>query len=559
MMNRIRGVILPVVLFILLLVGLLGAMFSFRVHADYSSTQAIAYRYQTRLAAEAGIERVKLLLRDHQLIQEMWYHNPDEMHRIVVWGHNIDHSVIGTNEELDDPVAYRFSIVADDTTDDEDYIRIGIIDESSKLNLNTATQEQLLIMVRSVIDDEEEINPQLIVDAIIDWRDRDSKPNGEQPDTEGEYYKNLSKPYLIKNKPFDTVEELLLVKGVTGQLLYGEDYDRNGLLNPNEGDGDQSFPPDNGDDQLNRGLYPYLTVTSYENNVDNENHNRIYLFGPQQQVREQLEEMFEGDTQIVDHIITAIAVSRSSRRGNNNNQPNNNNQSQNNPENNNPLDGNVPTSDQNDGSNPEENPEENAGQGQENENNQNNSNNSQESNQPQTTTRKIETPASLMRMRSPGGELVPSPIPLEKLAILMDRTTTLPPKQRRIDGLINVNTAPSQVLQCIPGITEEQVASIVDIRQSVGTDDMFTSAWLVFNEALDMDTYEKIAPYITARGQQFMIESLGYADHIGMVTRLQVIVDIAGPIAQTIYYRDLTRLGGHYPIREEDRENIRVR
>ena len=141
----------------------------------------------------------------------------------------------------------------------------------------------------------------------------------------------------------------------------------------------------------------------------------------------------------------------------------------------------------------------------------------------------------------------------------MDRTTTLPTKQQRIDGLINVNTAPSQVLQCIPGITDEQVASIVDIRQSVGTEDMLTSAWLVTSEALELDTYEMIAPYITARGEQFVIESLGYADHIGMVTRLQVIVDMAGPIAQTIYYRDLTKLGGHYPIREEDHENIRVR
>jgi len=552
-MHRTRGVILPVVLFILLLVGLLGAMFSFRVHADYSSTQAIAFRYQTRLAAEAGIERVKLLLRDHQLNQEMWYHNPDEMHRIVVWGQDIDHSIIGTNEELDDRYAYRFSIVADDPTEDEDYIRIGIIDESSKLNLNSATQEQLLILVRSVIDDEKEIDPQLIVDAIIDWRDGDSKPNGEQPDTEGEYYKNLSKPYHIKNKPFDTVEELLLVKGVTGQLLYGEDYDRNGLLTPNESDGDQSFPPDNGDDKLNRGLYPYLTVTSYENNVDNENHNRIYLFGPQEQVREQLEELFEGETQIIEHMITAIAISRSTRRGSNNNQQNNNSENNNQPENN------TKTGNEGDGSNPEENPEENAEQGQENGNNQNNENNSQESNPQQSTMRKIETPASLMRVRSPEGELIPSPIPLEKLAILMDRTTTLPPKQRRIDGLINVNTAPSQVLQCIPGITEEQVASIVDIRQSIGTDDMLTSAWLVIKEALDLDTYEKITPYITARGQQFMIESLGYADHIGMVTRLQVIVDVAGPIAQTIYYRELTRLGGHYPIREEDDENIRVR
>ena len=54
------------------------------------------------------------------------------------------------------------------------------------------------------------------------------------------------------------------------------------------------------------------------------------------------------------------------------------------------------------------------------------------------------------------------------------------------------------------------------------------------------------------------IEALGFADHIGTVTRLQVLVDLVGPIAQTIYYRDLSNLGGHFTIREEDKENVRV-
>ncbi len=77
--------------------------------------------------------------------------------------------------------------------------------------------------------------------------------------------------------------------------------------------------------------------------------------------------------------------------------------------------------------------------------------------------------------------------------------------------------------------------------------------------SVDFDTFERIAPLITARGQQFRIESLGYADHMGMITRLEVVVDMLGPIAETVYYRDLTYLGGHYPIREEDLEKARAR
>lgn len=546
-MKKTHGVILPVVLLVILLVGLLGAMFSFRVHADYSSTQAIAYRYQTRLAAQAGIERVKLLLRDHRLDQEMWYHNPDDLHRIIVWGHDLDYSVVGTNEEVDELSVFRFSIVADDPVDDEDYIRIGIMDESAKLNLNTATEEQLLTLLRFVIEDEKETNAKHLVDAIIDWRDADSIPHGELPDTEGEYYRILSKPYLVKNKPFESVEELLLVKGITGQILYGEDFDRNGLLTPNEDDTDESFPPDNGDDRLNRGLYPYLTVSSYENNVDNENRSRVYLLANENKLREDLEKVFEDDPEVIELIITAVRTSRGNQNNeNNNNQPNNNQNNnnppagQNNSENNSP-DGNSP---QGENTNPE---------------NENNSNNPQGENQGQSTARKLESPAMLIRVRSPEGELVEGPIAMEYLPVLMDRLTVIKPDQRRTDGLINVNTAPLQVLQCLPGITDEEVARIIDVRHGLSAEEMKTTAWLVMNEAVTMETYEHLAPLITARGQQFMIESLGYADHIGMVTRLQVIVDMVGPIAQTIYYRDVTRLGGQYPIREDDRENIRVR
>ncbi|MCG8375136.1 MAG: hypothetical protein MI702_01480, partial [Chlorobiales bacterium] len=115
MTMRRCGVILPVVLFILLLLGVFGAMFAFRANADLAATKAIAFRMQTRLAAEAGIERVKLLLRESRLDVDRWYHNPEELHRIIVWAHDVDPSALGTDEELDEgAMAYRFSIVADD-------------------------------------------------------------------------------------------------------------------------------------------------------------------------------------------------------------------------------------------------------------------------------------------------------------------------------------------------------------------------------------------------------------------------------------------------------------
>ena len=152
----------------------------------------------------------------------------------------------------------------------------------------------------------------------------------------------------------------------------------------------------------------------------------------------------------------------------------------------------------------------------------------------------------------------PSPIGLEHLATLLDRTTLVPPQQRQIPGLINVNTAPPLVLRCLD-LTDEQVDRIIEVRSSLDSEAKATPAWLLTEEVLDLDTFERIAQLITARGQQFTIEALGYADHIGMVTRLQVVVDMVGPIAQTVYYRDVSYLGARFPIREEDLENIRVR
>jgi general secretion pathway protein K len=59
-----------------------------------------------------------------------------------------------------------------------------------------------------------------IVDSLLDWKDADDfyRLHGAESD----YYQSLPNPYKAKNAPFETLEELLLVKGVTPSILYGE-------------------------------------------------------------------------------------------------------------------------------------------------------------------------------------------------------------------------------------------------------------------------------------------------------------------------------------------------
>lgn len=59
------------------------------------------------------------------------------------------------------------------------------------------------------------------VDAIIDWVDYGD--NSSEPDgAEADYYAGLEIPYPIKDGPMDDIEELLLIRGITPELYYGD-------------------------------------------------------------------------------------------------------------------------------------------------------------------------------------------------------------------------------------------------------------------------------------------------------------------------------------------------
>jgi hypothetical protein len=169
-------------------------------------------------------------------------------------------------------------------------------------------------------------------------------------------------------------------------------------------------------------------------------------------------------------------------------------------------------------------------------------------------TTPIRSPADLMLIQPKDG---PNLLTLEDLAILMDRTTM--ENKKKVNHVVNINTAPRAVLECLEGLQEEHIDAILEAREKLPDAKLRSPTWLLSEGILEMEAFAEVAPNITTRAQQFSIESLGYADHKGMVARLQVVLDMVGPIPQVIYYRDISYLGAPYPIREEDLEQQRGR
>ena len=163
----------------------------------------------------------------------------------------------------------------------------GLSDESAKINLNTASREMLEAMPF--------MTPELAA-AIIDWRDEDSEVT--DGGAEDETYLRLNPPYRCKNAPFESVDELRLVRGATLDILYGEDANLNGLLDPNENDGELAPPLDNRNGVLEAGLLGLVTVHSREPNTRADGSARINVSNPAQnndELRALLEETLGAD------------------------------------------------------------------------------------------------------------------------------------------------------------------------------------------------------------------------------------------------------------------------
>jgi hypothetical protein len=97
---------------------------------------------------------------------------------------------------------------------------------------------------------------------ILDWLDADAAPR--EYGAEADYYGGLSPPITPRNGPIGDLDELLQVRGVTPELLYGVDRNHNMFVDADEQPRGAMTTVDNAEGAMNRGWAAYLTITSVE-------------------------------------------------------------------------------------------------------------------------------------------------------------------------------------------------------------------------------------------------------------------------------------------------------
>lgn len=198
-----RGIALIVTLWLLVILIVMVFSFSLSVRTESLAAYTNKERIENKFLAEAGIERA---------IMEIFYRSFYKNQNVI-----LDNSGVW---EADGTV-YREQL-------EDGYYRTSIINESGKLDINSLSDMSGIILNNLLVNlGILKENADTIVDSILDWKDEDDlhRLNG----AENEYYEALPKPYKAKNGPFDSVEELILVRGVTRDILYGS-KERHGLV-----------------------------------------------------------------------------------------------------------------------------------------------------------------------------------------------------------------------------------------------------------------------------------------------------------------------------------------
>jgi general secretion pathway protein K len=197
-----RGVALVLALAVIALLCALMVDFSYTMMVDMTLAANMRDEYKALYAACSGIELARYRLQR----DDPAYDSLDEE-----WAELATHP----------------GFLSDD---DEGKFKVAIEDEAGKIAINKlVVKANVDPVIRGQLQrlfEVLELEPQLL-DPIIDWLDPD---NNAQPfGAEDAYYQGLLSPYPCKNAPLAALEELLLVKGMTREILYGT-AEKKGLI-----------------------------------------------------------------------------------------------------------------------------------------------------------------------------------------------------------------------------------------------------------------------------------------------------------------------------------------
>ncbi|MEX2174379.1 MAG: hypothetical protein WD872_08455, partial [Pirellulaceae bacterium] len=502
-----RAMVLIVVLIVVVILSLGAYSFTDLMLAHHEAALLTGRQVQARALVDSGVQVVRLFLAQ-----------PEEQRLEAggIFDNAASFRGVTLVEDENPNDRGSFSIIAPNIDADGNLagVRHGLEDESTRLNLNTLLHaekltpgagRQLLMALPDMTED--------VADAILDWIDADDEPR--ELGAEIDYYSGMSPPYAPKNGPLETVEELLLVSGVTPSLLFGSDVNRNGQLDAHEMADDSTGGSTAAADSLAldpaafRGWSSYLTLYSLESNIGPTGEARIFLNEPDLNLlSEQLSAVFSPEW------ATFIVAYRQAGPYTSN----------------------------------EESEEPLGGSGALN----------MDLKSKTTIGQVLDLVGAKVRYTFQGAEnatLLDSPFAEELGAMnaylpeLMDNVTVNP--AATVPGRINVNQASATVLLGIPGMQPDVVDQIItrrDIEVTSDNPNRRHETWLLQEGVVTLEEMKLMMPFITGGGDVYRCQVVGYFQGGQAASRAEVVFDATYTLPRLLFWRDISHLGRGYAI-----------
>jgi len=225
-LNPEKGSVLIAVLWSLFFLAALALVINISITPQLGLAAKLRDRAILRYLAKAGIQRAIIEIRadetqEYDALNEPWSTNEEGFKEISLTGEGY----------------FSLEYLVSAGEDGEKEKHYGLIDEERKININRVPADVLKPFLQITAETSSQ-DATDIADAIVDWRDEDDEPS--ENGAESSYYEALEDGYPCKNAPFEVLEELRLVKGVT-QTVFDKVKDRitiygQGFININTAD-----------------------------------------------------------------------------------------------------------------------------------------------------------------------------------------------------------------------------------------------------------------------------------------------------------------------------------
>ncbi|HCS51581.1 type II secretion system protein GspK [Rubinisphaera sp.] len=247
-----RGFLLVIVMVVIVMASLTCYQFADRMTTERQIVNVYKMEAQAHQAAESAIDYMMAMLTDPEMDLSTLPTLPAEDYAWQI--------ILPGSPEAESPNDLMAVVLSRQSTMQFGELTFGIASEAGKINLNALAELDVpLEDQRNMLMSLPEMT-ETLADTILDFIDKDATPRdfGTESD-DGEM--------MIRNASLTSLDELLVIPDITPSLLYGEDANRNGILDPSEDDGELREPYDDADGVLTLGWEDYLTLWSRETNL----------------------------------------------------------------------------------------------------------------------------------------------------------------------------------------------------------------------------------------------------------------------------------------------------